>query len=65
MNKSLALSLVIAASLGLAACGQEAVENAVNEAENAAVTAENAADDAMNAAENATDATANAVENAM
>lgn len=65
MTKSIALSLVIAASLGLSACGQEAVENAVNEAENAAVTAENAAADAMNAAENATDATANAVENAM
>jgi hypothetical protein len=65
MNKSIALSLAVAASFALTACGQEAAENAVNEAENAAVTAENAAADAMNAAENATDATANAVENAM
>lgn len=65
MNKSIALSLVVAASFGLTACGQEAVDNTAMMAENAAMTAENAAADAMNAAENATDATANAVENAM
>lgn len=65
MSKSIALSLVFAASLGLAACAEEADENMTMAADNAAMTAENAAADAMNAAENAADATVNAVENAM
>ena len=49
MTKSIALSLVLAASLGLAACSGGA-ENAANASANAAENASNAADNAMNAA---------------
>ncbi|WHO40060.1 hypothetical protein PMI04_005560 [Sphingobium sp. AP49] len=63
MSKSIALSLVLAASLGLAACGSH-TENAANNAANAAENASNAADNAMNAAMNAADNAANAASNA-
>jgi hypothetical protein len=64
MSKSIALSLVLAASLGLAACGGHTAENAANNAANAAENASNAADNAMNAAMNAADNAANAASNA-
>ena len=60
MSKSIALSLVLAASLGLAACSK-GEENAANASANAA---ENAADNAMNAAENAAANASNAAANA-
>jgi hypothetical protein len=63
MTKSIALSLVLAASLGLAACSGGA-ENAANNAANSAENASNAADNAMNAALNAADNAANAASNA-
>ena len=75
MSKSIALSLVLAASLGLAACskGEEnaanasanAAENASDAADNAMIAAENAAANAANAAENASNTAANAAANAM
>ena len=55
MTKSIALSLVLAASLGLAACSGNHEENAANAAANSAENASNAADNAMNAAMNAAD----------
>ena len=59
MKKSIVLSFVLAASMGLAACGQKA-EEAANAADATATEAvegaENAADAAMDAAGNATDA---------
>jgi hypothetical protein len=64
MTKSIALSLVLAASLGLAACSGNHEENAANMAANAAENASNAADNAMNAAMNAADDAANAASNA-
>jgi hypothetical protein len=64
MTKSIALSLVLAASLGLAACSGKSEENAANNAANAAENASNAADNAMNAALNAADNAANAASNA-
>jgi hypothetical protein len=65
MSKSVALSLVLAASLGLVACQGKKAENAANAADNAAMNANNAADNAMNAAMNASDnATMNASGNA-
>jgi hypothetical protein len=64
MTKSIALSLVLAASLGLAACSGKGTENAANNAANAAENASNAADNAMNAALNAADNAANAASNA-
>ena len=63
MTKSIALSLVLAASLGLAACSGGA-ENAANASANAAENASNAADNAMNAAMNAADNASNAASNA-
>jgi hypothetical protein len=63
MTKSIALSLVLAASLSLAAC-EGSHENAANEAANAAENASNAADNAMNAAMNAADNAANAASEA-
>jgi hypothetical protein len=63
MTKSIALSLVLAASLGLAACSGNA-DNAAHSSANAAENASNAADNAMNAAENAAVNAANAAENA-
>jgi hypothetical protein len=64
MNKTIALSVVIAASLGLAACAKKDEGNAMN---NAVENVTNAADNTMNAAMNA-DANvanaANATENA-
>jgi hypothetical protein len=63
MTKSIALSLVLAASLGLAACSG-GHENAANNAANSAENASNAADNAMNAALNAADNAANAASNA-
>ena len=63
MTKTIALSLVLAASLGLAACSKEA-ENTANASENMAENAMNAADNAMNMAMNASENAANAVENA-
>nr|WP_254798232.1 hypothetical protein [Sphingobium sp. AS12] len=63
MTKSIALSLVLAASLGLAACSG-GTENAANNAANSAENASNAADNAMNAALNAADNAANAASNA-
>jgi hypothetical protein len=63
MSKSIALSLVLAASLGLAACSG-GTENAANAAANSAENASNAADNAMNAAMNAADNAGNAVANA-
>jgi hypothetical protein len=62
MSKSIALSLVLAASLGLAACSK-GEENAANASANAAENASNAADNAMNAAENAASNAANAASN--
>jgi hypothetical protein len=62
MKKSVVLSFVLAASMGLAACGQKAEEaaNATDAMATEAVEgAENAADAAMDAAGNATDAAAN------
>lgn len=59
MTKSIALSLVLAASLGLAACSgghEEAANTAANVAETAANAAENAMDMATNAADNAMNA---------
>jgi len=64
MTKSIALSLVLAASLGLAACSGSETENTANAAANSAENASNAADNAMNAAMNAADAAANAASNA-
>lgn len=57
MKKTIALSVVIAASLGLAACGKKDEGNAMN---NAAENVTNAAENTMNAAENATNAADNA-----
>lgn len=62
MKKTIALSLVIAASLGLSACSKKADEvanNAANMAENASNAAENSMNAAMNAADNATNTAAN------
>ncbi|MBP6112541.1 MAG: circumsporozoite protein [Sphingobium sp.] len=62
MKKTIALSLVIAASLGLAACSKsEEGNNAMN---NAVENVTNAADNAVNAAMNAGDNVANAAGNA-
>ena len=58
MTKSIALSLVLAASLGLAACSGNHEDNAANMAANAA---ENASNAAANAASNATNNVANAM----
>ena len=57
MKKSITLSLVLAASMGLAACGEKAADNSAATTEDAA-TVEGAADGAMEAAEGAADAAA-------
>ena len=57
MNKTIALSVVIAASLGLAACAKKDEGNAMN---NAVENVTNAADNTMNAAMNADSNVANA-----
>ena len=61
MKKSITLSLVLATSLGLAACGEKAADEAAPAAEDTA-TVEGAADGAMEAAEGAADATAAAAD---
>lgn len=63
MTKTVALSLVLAASLGLAACAKKEEGNEMNAANVATENAVNAADNAMNAALNVTDNAANAVGN--
>jgi len=63
MTKTVALSLVLAASLGLAACAKKEEGNAMNAANVAAENAVNAADNAMDAALNATDNAVNAAGN--
>lgn len=63
MSKTIALSLVIAASLGLSACKKSETPEA-NAMNNAAANADMAADNAMNAAGNALDNASNAVSNA-
>ena len=64
MKKTIALSLVVAASLGLAACSKSEEGNAMNNAaENVTNAAENTMNAAMNASENVANA-ANATENA-
>ena len=57
MKKSITMSLVLAASLGLAACGEKAADDAAVTTEDTA-TVEGAADGAMEAAEGAADAAA-------
>ena len=59
MKKSITMSLVLAASLGLAACGEKAADDAAVTTEDTA-TVEGAADGAMEAAEGAADAAATA-----
>lgn len=58
MTKTIALSLVIAASLGLAACSktEENTANVANMADNAMNAADNAMNVAMNASDNAMNA---------
>ena len=62
MKKSITLSLVLAATMGLAACGEKAADNAATTTETPApeATTEGAADGAMQAAEGAADAAATA-----
>ena len=76
MKKSIVLSFVLAASMGLAACGEKAADEAANaealadntmeavtnEAMGAAETAANAADAAAGAATNAADAASSAAD---
>ena len=64
MSKTIALSLVIAASLGLSACGKSETTNVADAMNNAAVDANAAAANAMNAAGNTMDNAANAMGNA-
>jgi len=59
MKKSITLSLALAASMGLAACGEKAADDTAATTEDAA-TVEGAADGAMEAAEGAADAAATA-----
>jgi predicted small lipoprotein YifL len=60
MKKSITMSLVLAASLGLAACGEKAADDTAVATDDAAATVEGAADGAMEAAEGAADAAATA-----
>ncbi|WP_374524695.1 hypothetical protein [Sphingopyxis sp.] len=61
MKKSITLSLVLAATMGLAACGEKAADNAATtETPAPEATTEGAADGAMQAAEGAADAAATA-----
>src|SRR3546814_8203495 len=62
MKKSITLSLVLAASMGLAACAEKAADDTAATTEDAAATVEGAADGAMEAAEGAADATAAAAD---
>lgn len=63
MTKTVALSLVLAASLGLAACAKKEEGNAMNAANVAAENAVNAAENTMDAAMNVADNVANAAGN--
>ncbi|MFT3965900.1 MAG: circumsporozoite protein [Sphingobium sp.] len=63
MSKTFALSLVLAASLGLTACSKSETENASNAVNEAAANAEAAADNAVNAAGNLLDNASNAAGN--
>jgi len=69
MTKTFALSLVFAASLGLAACSAEEADNAMNDAgamtENAMDAADNTMDAAMNAGDNMMDEAGNMADNAV
>ena len=56
MKKSITLSLVLAASMGLAACAEKAADDTAATTEDAAATVEGAADGAMEAAEGAAEA---------
>jgi hypothetical protein len=58
MKKSITLSLVLAASLGLAACGEKKADEAATPEATTEATTEGAADGAMDAAAGAADATA-------
>jgi hypothetical protein len=58
MKKSITLSLVLAASLGLAACGEKKADEAAAPEATTEATTEGAADGAMDAAAGAADATA-------
>src|SRR3546814_8903775 len=62
MKKSITLSLVLAASLGLAACGEKAADDTAATTEDTAATVEGAADGAMDAASGAADAAARSEE---
>ncbi|MEZ5654795.1 MAG: circumsporozoite protein [Sphingobium sp.] len=68
MTKTIAFSLALAASLGLAACSSEEATNAMddvtNASDNAMDAAENTMDEAMNATDNMMDDASNAVDNA-
>ena len=55
MKKSITLSLVLAATMGLAACGEKAADDAATTETPATETVEGAADGAMQAAEGAAD----------
>ncbi len=65
MTKTIAFSLVAAATLGLAACStpEEPANDAVNAAEDAAFAAENAADAAANAADDLANAAGDLADN--
>ncbi|MDZ7896232.1 MAG: circumsporozoite protein [Sphingobium sp.] len=68
MSKTIALSLVLAASLGLAACGSKeeaatnnVANNTMNAAENTMMNAANTMENAANTMSNAANNTANAM----
>jgi hypothetical protein len=68
MTKTIALSIVLAASLGLTACAKQeenTANAAANLAENAMDTANTAMNTAINASENAANAVSNMTNNAM
>lgn len=64
MTKTIALSLVLAASLGLAACSKQETTNTVTESNEVANDIVNHADGAMMAANEALDNASNAIDNA-
>lgn len=63
MTKTIAFSLILASSLGLAACSKQEAHNAVNDTANVMEDVSNSADNAVNAAGNATDSLMNAASN--
>jgi|GEM_PF-5626516 len=63
MTKTIAFSLVVAASFGLAACSQQEANNTVNDSYEMTDDVSNAADDTLNSAGNALDDLANGVGN--